>query len=613
MLWASSRARGHYAAMTSPSIVLTPENSDMAPRNKARALYWQGWRVVRIAELIGESSATVHNWKSRDKWTDAKPIERVEATLEMRLVQLITKDKKEALDFKEIDLLGRQIERLARVGKYSQTGKEADLNPNIDNRNTAPRKRSVKNDLGDENIQLLSEAFFSGLFSYQNNWYEAGQKHRLRNILKSRQIGATWYFAREAFIDALVNGRNKIFMSASKAQAHHFKRYIVAFCFEVTGVELKGDPIILPNGAELYFLGTNAATAQGYHGDTYLDEYFWIHKFQQFRKVTSGMAMHKKWRQTYFSTPSSIAHEAYPFWSGDLWNGRRKKSERTEIDISHTTLASGVLCADRQWRQIVTVEDAVRGGCDLFDLDELRDEYSSDEYANLLMCEFVDDTQSFFPLSKMQRCMVDSWVVWRDLRPFSSRPLGDAEVWLGYDGDGGGDDGDGAGLVAISPAKNNRGKHRVIERARLFGKDFEQQAEEIFKFCRRYNVTFIGMDTTGLGDAVAQLVDKRKPGLVKRFTYSVDSKYKLVIKAQHVIDNDRLEFDSEMIDLAMSFVAIKKTLTNAQKQITFKAGRNKTTGHAELAWATMHALANEPLDVPSDDRAGVDKSIMEIY
>jgi uncharacterized protein YjcR len=40
-------------------------------------------------------------------------------------------------------------------------------------------------------------------------WYEAGLAERIRNILKSRQIGATWYFAREAFIDALTTGATR--------------------------------------------------------------------------------------------------------------------------------------------------------------------------------------------------------------------------------------------------------------------------------------------------------------------------------------------------------------------------------------------------------------------
>ncbi|WP_039918855.1 hypothetical protein, partial [Cellvibrio mixtus] len=42
----------------------------------------------------------------------------------------------------------------------------------------------------------------------------------------------------------------------------------------------------------------------------------------------------------------------------------------------------------------------------------------------------------------------------------------------------------------------------------------------------------------------------------------------------------------------------------------FKAGRNKRTGHAELAWATMHALFNEPVDIAFDEH---NQSLMEIY
>lgn len=86
--------------------------------------------------------------------------------------------------------------------------------------------------------------FRENMFAYQKTWYSAGHKHRIRNILKSRQIGATYFFAREAFMDALITGRNQIFLSASKAQAHVFKGYIIDMAREV-GVELKGDPIVL--------------------------------------------------------------------------------------------------------------------------------------------------------------------------------------------------------------------------------------------------------------------------------------------------------------------------------------------------------------------------------
>lgn len=102
-------------------------------------------------------------------------------------------------------------------------------------------------------------------------------------------------------------------------------------------VELKGDPMVLPNGACLYFLGTNARTAQSYHGNLYLDEYFWIPKFRGAAQGGLRYGAAQKWRQTYFSTPSSLTHSAYPFWSGALFNKGRPKADRVEFDLSHSS------------------------------------------------------------------------------------------------------------------------------------------------------------------------------------------------------------------------------------------------------------------------------------
>lgn len=408
-------------------------------------------------------------------------------------------------------------------------------------------------------------------------------------------------------VDALLTGRNQIFLSASKAQAHVFKQYIIDFAKEVE-VELKGDPMVLPNGATLYFLGTNARTAQSYHGNLYLDEYFWIPKFQELRKVASGMAIHKKWRQTYFSTPSSLTHSAYPFWSGALFNRGRNKADKVDIDLSHSNLAPGLLCADGQYRQIVTVEDAVRGGCNLFDLDQLRMEYSPDEYQNLLMCEFVDDLASVFPLSELQACMVDSWEVWTDFHALALRPFGWREVWIGYDPAKGTQNGDSAGCVVVAPPAVPGGKFRILERHQWRGMDFRAQADAIKKLTEQYNVTYIGIDSTGVGHGVYENVKAFFPA-VREFVYNPNVKNALVLKAYDIISHRRLEFDAGHTDIAQSFMAIRRATTASGNRPTYEASRSEEASHADLAWATMHALFNEPLQGESANTS----NIVEIF
>ncbi len=561
-------------------------------RISARHLYWQGWRLSSIAEFLRIPRSTIQGWKDAEKWDEAQPVQRVEGALESRLVQLIAKDSKTGGDFKEIDLLGRQMERLARIGKYSETGKEGDLNPELAKRNSGPKKKPRRNEFDDDQIEQIESAFHDANFGHQKIWFRNGHE-RTRMVLKSRQIGATWYFAREALIDAIKTGRNQIFLSASKAQAHIFKQYIIQFAHEACGVELSGDPIVLGNGATIYFLGTNARTAQGYHGNFYFDEFFWTHRFEELNKVASAMAMHKMWRRTYFSTPSSIQHEAYALWSGDKFNRRRPKDQRVALDLSHDRLAGGFTGEDKVWRNIVNIIDAMNGGCDLFDIDELRLEYNPDEFENLLMCGFIDDTQSVFPLAELQRCMVDTWVDWADFyKPLAPRPYGYQPVWVGYDPS---HTGDTAGCVVLAPPPTPGGKFRVLERFQWRGLDFEAQAESIRQITLRYNVTFIGIDTTGLGQGVYQLVSKFFPA-AKAINYSVDVKTRLVLKAKNVISKGRLEFDSSWVDFAHAFLAIHRTLTASGRNVTFEAGRTENTGHADLAWACMHALDNEPLE-----------------
>lgn len=575
------------------------------PRRQASLLYWQGFSVKQIAEMLNQKAPTVQSWKQREKWDVIAPISRVEASLEARIIQLILKGKKEGSDYKEIDLLGRQIERLARVNRYMTTGNEVDLNPNVANRNKGERKKPKKNYFSEEAIAKLEQVFFDDSFEYQLGWHKAGLAHRIRNILKSRQIGATFYFARESLLHALKTGHNQVFLSASKTQAYVFREYIIQFA-HLVDVELAGDPIVLGNnGAKLIFLGTNSNTAQSHNGDLLVDEIFWIPNFQKLRKVASGMASQKHLRSTYFSTPSTLGHGAFPFWSGELFNkGRKSTKEHVDIDISHSALAAGRLCGDGQWRQIVTIEDALAGGCNLFDLDMLKQENSADDFRNLFMCEFVDDKASVFPFEELQGCMVDSLEEWTDVNPYAARPFGDRPVWVGYDP---AHTGDSAGCVVLAPPMVAGGKFRVLERHQWKGMDFAAQAEAIKALTEKYRVEYIGIDATGIGQGVFQLVRAFYPA-AREIRYSPEVKTAMVLKAKDTIGSGRLEYDIAHTDITKSFMAIRKTMTASGRSATYDASRSEEASHADVAWATMHALLNEPLTAANGQPS---KSILE--
>lgn len=591
-------------------------------RLEARSLYWRHWSMQQISDELQVPYSTVASWKTRGNWDDAPAIARAEEGTLERYLALVAKEKKTGSDFKEIDLLSRQFERFDRRRKYQDGGNEADLNPDRANgaRAANKKKQDIKNLITPDMAARLRADMEGQLHGRQKGWLLTSTTFRTRMILKSRQIGATWYFARERFLVGLETGKNQIFISASRAQANIFRNYIVQWVQRVCEVTLKGDPIVVQRGEsedgdalepfELHFLGTNYRTAQGYHGDVIIDECFWIYGFEELFKVASAMATQKQYTITLFSTPSTLAHEAYPMWCGDRYNRKRPKADRVQIDLSQDALKDGALGPDGIWRQIVTIYDAIDGGFDLVDAEQLQQQYSLEEFDNLFRCIFLDDSQSMFPFQLMRRCMVDSWDEWaKDYQPYALRPYA-GEVWLGYDPNasetGTGDD---AALVAVAAPTKIGGKFRILEKKRLKGLDFAAQAAAVREMHDKYTVTKIGIDVTGAGKAVHQLVSKWFP-MAHAITYSVATKTSMVLKAKNVITSNRLEFDAGWLDLMQAFMAIRPEITKGGTQVTYVASRAGGTGHADLAWAVMHALAFEPLDI-TEPASG--STIVEVF
>lgn len=591
-------------------------------KEAAKRLFLRRYKAKEIqAQLNLPSIRIVYYWMRQGNWEDMLSEEEPLTAVSRRITLLLEKQTSLSKDdLNELDRLTTLRERLAkqcakptpaapvdhqgytdqpRQEQRTQRSDRGDRN----GKGGKKREKTAKNDVSELTEVDFLDKFISKMYGYQKELYQAKLNpltSRIRNVLKSRQVGLTYYFAGEAFMDAVLTGDNQVFLSASRAQSEIFRSYIISFAQEWFGLELTGNPIVLSKDgkpwAELRFLSTNSSTAQGHHGHVYVDEYFWIQNFEKLNTVASAMATHKKWRKTYFSTPSAVSHQAYPFWTGEKFrNSKRKNAKDPWPTDQH--IASGALCPDGQWRKIITILDAIAGGCDLFDLEQLQLEYDEDKFQQLFMCKFIDSTQSAFGLADLERCYSDL-SLWTDYDPDDPRPFGNSPVWMGYDPSRTRDD---ATCVVIAPPLETGGKFRILEKHSWRGQSFKYQAEQVKKLTERFNVQHIGIDTTGIGYGVFDLVRDFYPRATS-IHYSLETKNTLVLKAQDTIQGSRIEWDAGWSDIAQAFLTIKRGTTGSG-QVTYSASRTDATGHADIAWAIMHALANEPLNTNKSRRS----------
>jgi hypothetical protein len=155
--------------------------------------------------------------------------------------------------------------------------------------------------------------------------------------------------------------------------------------------------------------------------------------------------------------------------------------------------------------------------------------------------------------------------------------------------------------VVIAPPLEDGAKFRILEKHSWRGQSFKYQAEQVKKLTERFNVQHIGIDTTGIGYGVFDLVRDFYPRATS-IHYSLETKNTLVLKAQDTIQGSRIEWDAGWNDIAQAFLTIKRGTTGGG-QVTYSASRTDASGHADIAWAIMHALAHEPLNTNKQRRS----------
>ena len=572
----------------------------------AQALYLKRYTPKEIAKSLHlKNVRIVYYWAEKYKWALLLSEESIEDAINRRLALLIGRDDKTELELKEIDSLVIQHVKIAKARSNARpelspvaggVGEAVTDQPNLQQLNEKPGKkprRNRKNDISEITAAELEEVAKTLLYPHQLYVRENKNASRYRFILKSRQIGFTFYFAFEAFEDAILTGNNQIFVSSSKAQARVFSMYIKRIAGEFFNVEIKGgDTITLSNHANLILCANNVSTAQSYSGNVYFDEVFWMSKFIELYTGAKGMATLGDFKITLFSTPSTKDHPCYKLWSGEEWKNGSPKRKGIEFPNDQSLRMNGTVCPDRFWRLLITMEDAIKLGFDKVDIEDLRDSNSAQAFNILYCCKFAESGKGVFNFEKLQKCITDS-IKWQDLDLNADRPFGNREVWAGFDPSR---TRDNATFVLVAPPLHPDEKFRVIAIYQWRGMNFKYMANEIKKIKEKFNITYIGIDITGIGYGVYEHIKEFARREVRDIHYNVNIKNQLVLKMVDVVEEGRIEWDEEQKTLITAFMSIEQQTTAKSNQITYAASRTETTGHADEFFAIAHAVFNEPLN-----------------
>lgn len=182
---------------------------------------------------------------------------------------------------------------------------------------------------------------------------------------------------------------------------------------------------------------------------------------------------------------------------------------------------------------------------------------------------------------------------WKDFNPDNPRPFGVREVWCGYDP---AHSTDGASFVVVAPPLHKGEKYRVLERYQWHGKSYRYQAARIEEIYAKYNVSYIGIDTNGVGYGVYEMIQDFARSKAKPILYDSTTKTGLVLKVQDLVEHGAIEWSDKETDIPASFLMVKQTATKSGNGITYTADRNAQSQHADVFWAIAHAINKKELN-----------------
>ena len=381
---------------------------------------------------------------------------------------------------------------------------------------------------------------------------------RYKIINKPRQVGVSYIWAGKQTLKAACNGTTHLIISPSYRQSKKFMSYCYNFLeltndnvVEVNTIEETKETIRFKGGGEIYSLPNNPSTVRGYRAhEVTIDEvaHFLNGTDQEtYRAILPSM-----------TRGGDVCLISTPFGNenlyADIWLNEDKYSHYDRITIKF-------------------------GECPDVDMSIIDDVRRSDpltfaqEYDNQLL---GDVDQAEFPFKLIQSIIDNSLDYDEELRK--------DRVYLG-----GADIGRTQDMTAILVLELQPDDRKVLrKKITLHNTPYREQEDEIRGLLSTYTFKNFLIDSTGIGNNLAENLANEFSDIVRPVQFSNEIKQQMVIRLKSEMANKTIQIPNDA-QLVNSIRSIRRQYT-ANNYLRFDAPRTLQTGHADLFWALCLAV-----------------------
>lgn len=386
------------------------------------------------------------------------------------------------------------------------------------------------------------------LYPYQRKWLN--DKSKLKVALKARQIGWSTLFGVESLIEAVEHSREILLVSASERQSKALleKVYMWDRLFQKMGKpslvnsQSKTECSTVNNG-RIYSLPASPNTIRGFSGSVFLDEFAFHQQAQEIYKAVFPMIIRKEsYGLRIASTPFGDLGRFYNIWTGDNDYSKHR----------------------------VTLDDAITSGVNV-DKDQIKKNFSADEYAQEFDCQFITSGNTYIGLELLTKAF---------LSDVSNIPFGTGYTYIGVD------IGRHHDLFVIYVIENINGIYYERERVELAKTPFHIQDEALEKAIKLYKPVGVRIDATGMGEEKAEKFSN-KYSFCSGIKFTNESKIKMAGDLKALFERGIIKIPPDQ-DLINDIIKVKRKATIAGN-IRFEA-ETTAEGHADRFWALALAV-----------------------